>query len=767
MSARRWWWGGAVVLLLVPVGALAVLVAQFDPNSLKPTLIEAARNATGRTLDLNGDLRLSPSLWPTLEASDVRLANLPGGSRPDMARAERVLIALDLPALLHREIAITQLTLIGPNILFEQVAGKPNWRFDLPNDPAPAPSPAPAAAPYQLQIRDTQIRNGMVTWRLPARTKVLGIRTMAVRHHSFGGPVEFGGTFVYGDNQPFQLTGSALPTAGLAGPWNTRLDLAAFDTQASASGTMDTAGTYDLQLEATAAALEKLNALLPEMRLPVMHQVKLSARLGNGRQPGDFPVIGATSLHFASADLGNRVPGLTLGPTNVTIDKPGGTATLATAGLYTGQAFSLGGTTGMPVNPDTATSLAIDLVLKAGAGGKGANFTLGLKGKVAVHALAFAGLDATATLTTPALAGLRALGPDTLPALTGLHAEAHLVLPENLGSAVFRAMRLTSKEGDLAGDGTMTFAPPALTAKLRSGTLDADAVLTAFGIDPWPSFSRTPGRTVLSDSPLPWSLLHGPALDVTGTIGALSYGREQWRGVDVAVLLKAGHLQRGTLSLASAGGPISLAVTANATVTPVPVTFSLDAPALPLSLVARYAGLPGLVTGSARMEARLRGAGASLHELAATLDGTASLSAVDGQLTNEAFIQLTGPSLSALGIKVPAQGETVLRCIAIGAALQRGVGKLSPIALETSYLSLEGAGQIDLGRETVALRLKPLAVVSGATVSVPVVVQGPFRNIEGHLDANAFDKAGLFIDALFGGNSSTACADAGLVPRAE
>jgi hypothetical protein len=43
------------------------------------------------------------------------------------------------------------------------------------------------------------------------------------------------------------------------------------------------------------------------------------------------------------------------------------------------------------------------------------------------------------------------------------------------------------------------------------------------------------------------------------------------------------------------------------------------------------------------------------------------------------------------------------------------------------------------------------------------LVEGPFRAIEGRLDANGFDKLGLLIDAWFGGDHPRACSDAGLV----
>ncbi len=205
-----------------------------------------------------------------------------------MARAERIEATLSLPALLRHRIEVTKLTLVGPNILFEQVAGKSNWVFDPPGRASSTPVGTPGT-PFQLRIRNTHVQDGMVTWRLPARTKVVGIRSLALRHGADDGPLEAEAVLVYSDNQPFSLKAKATPTAGIAGPWSTRLDFAAYDAAASATGTMDVAGHYDLQVEAAAGDLAKLNALLPDMRLPALRQAALSAHVTNGKRPGDLP----------------------------------------------------------------------------------------------------------------------------------------------------------------------------------------------------------------------------------------------------------------------------------------------------------------------------------------------------------------------------------------------------------------------------------------------------------------------------------------------
>jgi uncharacterized protein involved in outer membrane biogenesis len=253
----------ALVIIVLPVIGLGVAAAVVDPNDFKPQISAAVLAATGRELTLGGELRVSASLWPTIEITDVKLANLPGGSRPDIARVEKILARLSLSGLLWRRLEITRITLIGPNILFELVNGKPNWIFNQGAHPDSTPSGSPSRLPVSLRIRDFRVQNGMITSKLPARTKVVGIQSLRLQHQADGGPIELASTLVYSDYQPYTLTASAQPAAGASGAWTTQMDFAAYDARVSAKGTLNVAGNYDLQLDAAVPALETLNALLP------------------------------------------------------------------------------------------------------------------------------------------------------------------------------------------------------------------------------------------------------------------------------------------------------------------------------------------------------------------------------------------------------------------------------------------------------------------------------------------------------------------------
>jgi AsmA protein len=306
-----------------------------------------------------------------------------------------------------------------------------------------------------------------------------------------------------------------------------------------------------------------------------------------------------------------------------------------------------------------------------------------------------------------------------------------------------------------------------LNGKLTSPRLDMDLTLAAFGVElpPAPAFGGNTAR-VISTAPLPWALLRGPVVSLSTRIEAMIFQGQVWNNVNFLLDLNGGRLQISPLTLSLPDGQLRMSMAFDASRDTVPVSLEMHAPGIPLALVARYAGLPGAMDGAVRIDAVLHAAGLSPHDLAASLDGTVSAVLVGGRMTNAAFIMLTSASLEALGISVPAQGETTLRCLGLVGSFTKGVGLLPTIALDTTYLQVDGTGQVDLAQETVAFKLHPLAQISGSAIAVPVVVEGPFHAVKGRLDANGIDKLGLFIDSLFGTDRSTACIDAGFVPGA-
>jgi hypothetical protein len=324
----------------------------------------------------------------------------------------------------------------------------------------------------------------MVTVRLPGRTHVVGIRSLDLRHSAPEGPLDLTTVLVYSDYKPFSLRALTQPTGGVTDPWDTRLDFAAYNATLSAEGRVNLSADYDLQVEGQIPELEKLNALLPPLHLPSLHRMNISTHLTSGRVPGDLPVIGETRLRVGSADLGDRLPGLTLGTVEVSLPRAGAAARTSGAGRYTDKAFTFAGTFALPERLDGRFSALIDLNAQMAAGGtKGsADGTLTLKGRLALDAGSFDGLDATVGLRLPALGALQSVLSQALPALTEVSLGGRLSIPADYGSVRLRGATLSAHELQVAGDVTVGLASAmAIDGLLRATRLDLDALLAASG----------------------------------------------------------------------------------------------------------------------------------------------------------------------------------------------------------------------------------------------------------------------------------------------
>jgi hypothetical protein len=200
-------------------------------------------------------------------------------------------------------------------------------------------------------------------------------------------------------------------------------------------------------------------------------------------------VIGETRLQVGSADLGDRLPGLTLSTVEVSRPKAGAAATTSGTGRYSDRTFTFAGTLDLPERLDGRFSTLIDLKARMASGqtqaSASADGSLTLKGKLNLDAGSFAGLDATAGIRLPTLAASGSMLSRDLPVLTDVSLGGRLRIPADLVSVRLRGATLSAHELEVAGDVTIALAPAlALDARLRATRLDLDALLAASGADP-------------------------------------------------------------------------------------------------------------------------------------------------------------------------------------------------------------------------------------------------------------------------------------------
>ncbi|MCQ8278040.1 AsmA family protein [Acetobacteraceae bacterium KSS8] len=750
MAGRRTRWAVAIgIFLCLPPALLVFAASLIQPDRYKPRIEALVAAQTGRTLSIDGPIRIRWALHPALSFSRIRLSNLPGGSRPDMAIVDRIDARLSVLALLHWRIAVTRLTLIGPNILFEPVNGAPNWVF---RRAAAAPDHATKAP--GLSIETAHVTNGMLTFHFPRRTNVIGVRSLDYAHVRWTDPLRLDAVFVYRDFKPFSFRAAATPTGNTFAPWTTQIEAHAFDESLAADGSASLSGAYDLTVKLRAPALEQLNQLLPSLRLPPLHGMVLSTRLINAAA-GDLPDAGKTDMTADSLSLDDHVPGLSLSKLHLSLPAQGAVARFGAGGRFRTQPFTIDGQFDLPIHLDGRSTGKAGLTITAGRDDSvHPGDRLHLEGSLSLNSGTFDGFAGQASLRSATLAAFRPLVSPALPVLTALSVESGIALPASLDRVDLRSLSLHAAEGDLAGDVLLRRGrTPSVTATLHSGLLSLDPLLPAgAGKDDTPSMQTR----------LPWDRLRqNAALDI-----AWRADRIDWHGQTWPALALHATLDRGMLSLDMPDGALRGTASVNAGVDPVPVRLSMRTHDFPLRPLLGLAGLPmpanDPVTGTLRLALDLSARGDTPQALLSSLDGTVAMATNNAGMSYNTLSAVAASALDKLGARAPRGNHTIVRRFGLRGTVADGVLKLSTLALDTGSLVLSGVGTVDLVQKTLALKLHPLARLAGSRVSVPVVVKGPFAAPAISVDAGGLDKVGLLLDALFGGDHPKTCKDAGL-----
>nr|WP_246071920.1 AsmA family protein [Lysobacter aestuarii] len=120
-----WWVLGALAL------AIVLLLLLWDWNWFKGPLERRVHAATGRELEIAGDLDVELGWTPTVRAERVRFSNADWSEARDMAQAERVEIDLALWPLLSGTVRLPGIRLQRPVLRLETgPEGRGNWRLD-------------------------------------------------------------------------------------------------------------------------------------------------------------------------------------------------------------------------------------------------------------------------------------------------------------------------------------------------------------------------------------------------------------------------------------------------------------------------------------------------------------------------------------------------------------------------------------------------------------------------------------------------------------
>ena len=161
----RWKWIAATVffLIIALVAAIYVFLYTFDYNKLKPRIARMVKDATGRELNIGGEIDLAIGLRPALVVTDISFANASWGSQPQMIKIDKLQAQVRLLPLLTKDVELSKIALAGVAVLLEtKPDGQGNW--ELPADESSAKD-AGTSALTKISVDNIRLENLDLTFR--------------------------------------------------------------------------------------------------------------------------------------------------------------------------------------------------------------------------------------------------------------------------------------------------------------------------------------------------------------------------------------------------------------------------------------------------------------------------------------------------------------------------------------------------------------------------------------------------------------------------
>ena len=766
-----------LIVIVLPVAAGVVAFLTFDPNAYKPQIAAAVAQATGRSVTLAGPLAVKLSWVPTLTAQDVRLANVPGGSAPEMARIAEIETRIALLPMLHHQLEIQDLVLRHPAVLLERTAdGRPNWLFQPGASTGTATSQPgtqnAGAGPWHVSIDSLEIVDGRFTYRhgMDGSASTLAVSHADLAAQANGSTPPASAPMAVSVDAAWQgvpvgLSGTTGPFAHLTDPndgssWPLDLTLSTQGASAEAVGTATNprqARGYALDIHASVAALEALTPLLSpilqarHLSLPPIHGITMSAHVADAGQGA--PRVTNLSLQAQGSDLGTTLPGLKLDSLSAitpALDQP---ATVDILGERNGLAFTLSGSLG-PLGAvfQPKTALPVDLVFTS------AQSNLHMQGSLA-DPWALRGLNLGLAVQIADLSRLSLLAGITLPQVASVTGTGVLSdMPQGLGQGLLlTSLDLTAPQGDLEGAAGIDYGErPMVTANLRSARLDLDSLMALppsaapipaavpAGLPPPPPPAAVlpppaaapeagpPKRMVIPNLPLPVARLQSFDAQLNLAFASVRLDGLEYRALVTQISLLHGLLSLAPSSVVIPGGEMVAAGQLDTRGAVPHLSFAMQAPNLAIAPLLGALQMPAAAGGLAQVFANLTGSGATTQALAASVNGSLGVAAVNGAIDGKALAALIRPAVHAARVIPPellnAAGQIPLRCLAIRLDATNGVGAVNALVLDTSALLLQGSGSIDFGQESLALALKPNLYLGETELTVPLTVGGSFSN---------------------------------------
>ena len=713
MKALKWIAWGVGALVLVVGAAVAYVVVTFDPNDYKPRIVELVKERTGRTLSIDGKIRLT--FFPKIGAGiDKVVLSEPNAPRA-FAGVDSARVAVAVWPLLSKRVIVDRVTLKGLTAnLVRYKDGRTNFD-DLIGPPADQPSAGPA---FAIDVGGITLENASIGWRdeRDGTNVRLSNVTLDIDRLTSGvpGTVKFAskieGTQPRANLQLNVQTGYTLDFATQAVALKS-LDVKVVGDAPGASG-------LDARLKSSAIDVD------PKASRVTLTGIELAAKSKDG------------------LDAKLAIPRLRVAPDQVTSEAITGDVKLATSDRTIAAKLDIAplAATGKQVR---SPRLHVDLTVKAA--------DLAVTGALATPVT----LDLERQLAQlPGIAGALTVDGPNLPKRPMKAAVTGDVRVEWGTEHANAALSLKADESNVDAKVTVArwSAPqPALTFLVVADRLNVDQFVPsskpgtpAAGGTGQAGGGGSQGEPSFDLSPL-------KALNATGDvkIGALQASNVKAQQVAVHVNLADGRLAVDPISANLYQGTLAGSVAANANDNRFAVKQTLSK--ISVGPLLRDAAGKDLLEGRGDVVLDVTTTGTTVAALKKALAGTTKVALKDGAIKG---IDIPGTirtakamlgSKSALEQQAQGGAQTDFTELIASFLIRNGVAHNEDLQVKSPLIRLAGRGDIDIGEGTIDYTTKASVVATAlgqggksvadiAGVTVPVRATGPLANIKYSVD---------------------------------
>ena len=687
--------------------AAAYIAATFNPNSYKPQIIQIVKDKKKRTLKLDGDIKLK--FWPSIGADLGKLALSEFQSDTEFASVENARVALKLMPLLSKKVVVDEVEIKGVRAT---VVKYKDGRLNI--DDLLSKDEKKEKDAVEFDIDHVRLENANLTFRDEGQRASYALSNVNLTTGRIApnvpGKIDLSMT-VQGDKPKINLGVS------LKSKLTFDLEQQVFVLEG-----------LGLEAKGQAADISNLNgkvsgSITAKLKSGEFATSALSAAVTgtSGKDNFDIKLDAPKLLVTQAKATGDKVTVV------AKITNPQGTtqANVVLPGIEgTAQAFK-------------AAGMTLDLDMKQGDQTIKARVTSPLSGNFQTQQINLPQLGIAITATGPNLPGKSISG--NLAGSASVNGSKQQVQANLAGKVSDSTIK--------AQVGVNGFAPPGLTFDVDIDQLDLDKYAPQGGAKP----------AAGGGAEKPFDLTGLRALRASGKlhIGTLKASNLKASNIRLEIKAAGGQVSVSPLSANLYGGAMNGVVSVNAAPATPQFAIKQNLSGVSIGPLLKDLADKDMLDGKGAVNMDVRTQGATVSALKRALNGGASVNLRDGAIKGIDIAGTIRDAKATLGSltgqqtkQADASKKTEFSELSGTFAIQNGVAHNNDLSLKSPLLRVAGAGDINIGDDTVNYLVKASVVgtLSGQDgrglnelrgVTVPVRATGPLKAPSFSLDFNA------------------------------